>query len=108
MHSYSVIPGSVAAHSLGKAERASRGQTTSILGQIFIASVLAKGGDGRDLVTTYVTTFGGQMSSNIRAEVCEYHQRSVSLDTRRHATYHYQMDYVALTINPGNRKSDQV
>lgn len=64
-HSYSGIPGSAAAKGLGKADRAAQGKTTSVLGQIFIASVAAKGGDGLDLVAN----FGGHLPPHIRVDV---------------------------------------
>lgn len=63
--SYSGLPASAAAHGLGKAERAAQGKTTSVLGQIFIASILTKGGDGKDVVAT----FGGQLPPHIQVEV---------------------------------------
>ena len=64
-HSYSGLPASAAARGLGPAERAAEGKTTSILGQIFIASILARGGDGKDVVAT----FGGQLPPHIRVDV---------------------------------------
>jgi len=56
MHSYAGLPGSAAARGLGKAERAARGKKTSVLGQIFIATILPFGGDGADVIAT----LGGQ------------------------------------------------
>jgi hypothetical protein len=64
-HSYSSIPASAAASGLGKADRIAQGKTTSVLGQILIAAVVAKGGDGLDLVGN----FGGQMPPHIRVDV---------------------------------------
>ena len=68
MHSYSGIPGSASARGLGKAERTAQGKTTSVQGQIFISSVIAKGGDGRDIVAT----FGGQLPPHIRVDVGDH------------------------------------
>jgi len=61
MHSYSGMPGSAAALGLGKAERAAQGKTTSVLGQIYISSILIPGGDGKDVVAT----LGGQLPPHI-------------------------------------------
>ncbi len=64
-HSYSGMPASAAARGLGKADRAAEGKTTSVLGQIFIASILPRGGDGKDVVAT----FGGQVPPHIQVDV---------------------------------------
>ena len=64
-HSHSGIPASAAARGLGKDDRAKQGKRTSVLGQIFIASILARGGDGKDIVAT----FGGQLPPHIRVDV---------------------------------------
>ncbi len=64
-HSYSGMPGSAAATGLGKADRAAQGKMTSVLGQIFIASILPRGGDGKDVVAT----FGGQLPPHISVDV---------------------------------------
>lgn len=64
-HSYGGMPGSAAARGLGKADRAAEGKTTSILGQIFIATILPRGGDGKDVVAT----FGGQLPPHIQVDV---------------------------------------
>ncbi|CAD6445118.1 439899bb-e233-4b6e-9a4d-e8f03737a0c9 [Sclerotinia trifoliorum] len=61
MHSYSGIPGSAAALGLGKAERAAAGKKTSVLGQIYIASLLIKGGDGGDIIAA----LGGKLPPHI-------------------------------------------
>lgn len=63
--SYSGLPASAAARGLGKADRLAEGKTTSVLGQIFVASILARGGDGNDVVAT----FGGQLLPHIRVDV---------------------------------------
>ena len=65
-HSYSGMPASAAARGLGKADRTMEGKTTSVLGQIFIASILPRGGDGKDVVGT----FGGQLPPHIIVDVC--------------------------------------
>ncbi|CAD6440487.1 e270e43b-db82-4c61-af9d-ba165a004efc [Sclerotinia trifoliorum] len=44
MHSYSGIPGSAAAYGPGKKDREAAGKTTSVLGQIYIASLLEPSG----------------------------------------------------------------
>ena len=66
-HSYSGMPASAAARGLGKADRVAEGKETSVLGQIFIASMLPRGGDGKDVIAT----FGGQMPPHIQVDVCD-------------------------------------
>ncbi|KAF7874179.1 hypothetical protein EAF04_002851 [Stromatinia cepivora] len=61
MHSYSGVPGSAAAYGLGKKDRKAAGKNTSVLGQIYIASLLMKGGDGGDIVTA----LGGSLPPHI-------------------------------------------
>jgi len=63
MHSYSGVPGSAAALGLGKAERAAQGKSTSVLGQIYIASLLIKGGDGGDILAA----LGGHLPPHMTA-----------------------------------------
>ncbi|KAL9031422.1 MAG: hypothetical protein Q9180_006807, partial [Flavoplaca navasiana] len=63
-HSYSGIPASAAAQGLSKADRAADGKETSVIGQIFIAAILARGGDGKDIVAT----FGGQLPPHIQVD----------------------------------------
>lgn len=77
-HSYSGIPASAAALGLGKADRAAEGKKTSVLGQIFIAAVVAKGGNGLDLVAN----FGGQMPPHIRVDVINSSSRRASRSFR--------------------------
>lgn len=62
------MPGSAAALGLGKAERAAQGKSTSVLGQIFISSLLIKGGDGGDVVTA----LGGRLPPHIAPEVSNF------------------------------------
>ncbi|KAJ5108877.1 alpha/beta-hydrolase [Penicillium angulare] len=57
MHSYSGMPGSAAALGLGKSDRAIEGKSTSVIGQIFIASIVPRGGDGLNIIDG----FGGQL-----------------------------------------------
>ena len=64
-HSYGGMPASAAARGLSKADRAAKGKTTSVLGQIFIATILPRGGDGKDVVAT----FGGQLPPHILVDV---------------------------------------
>ena len=64
-HSYGGMPASAAAKGLSKSERAAEGKSTSVLGQIFIATILPRGGDGNDVVAT----FGGQMPPHIQVDV---------------------------------------
>ena len=71
--SYSGLPASAAAYGLGKADRVAEGKMTSVLGQFFIASVLTKGGEGKDLVAT----FCGQLPQHIQADVGEFHTSSL-------------------------------
>lgn len=63
--SYGGIPASAAARGLSKTEREAEGKTTSVIGQIFVAAILAKGGDGKDVVST----FGGHLPPHIRVDV---------------------------------------
>ena len=49
MHSYSGVPGSAAARGLGKKERAAQCKKGGVIGQIFYAAMLQKGGDGTNL-----------------------------------------------------------
>ena len=65
MHSYSSVPGSAAAHGLSKAERAASGKKTGVIGQIYLAALLPKGGDGKDIVGA----FGGHYPPHIRPDV---------------------------------------
>ncbi|RDW80257.1 hypothetical protein BP6252_04895 [Coleophoma cylindrospora] len=58
---HSGLPGSAAALGLGKEDRTKEGKSTSVLGQIFISSMLAKGGEGKDVVAT----FGGQLPPHL-------------------------------------------
>ncbi|KAF2791057.1 hypothetical protein K505DRAFT_310276 [Melanomma pulvis-pyrius CBS 109.77] len=63
-HSYSGVPGSAAVKGFGKAERIALGKKTGVIGQIFIASLLPKGGDGKDIVGA----FGGNYPPHIRPD----------------------------------------
>jgi hypothetical protein len=65
MHSYSSAPGSAAARGLGKGEREAQGKKTAVIGQIYLAALLAKGGDEKDIVGT----FGGNYPPHIRPDV---------------------------------------
>ncbi|KAF2866641.1 hypothetical protein BDV95DRAFT_611692 [Massariosphaeria phaeospora] len=58
------MPASAAAAGLGKAERAAQGKTTGVIGQVFIAAILPRGGDGKDVLGT----FGGHYPPHIRAD----------------------------------------
>ncbi|KAL1592718.1 hypothetical protein SLS60_011134 [Paraconiothyrium brasiliense] len=64
-HSYSSVPGSAAVAGLSKAERAKEGKKTGVLGQIMLAALLAKGGDGKSVKDA----FGGQFPPHIRPDV---------------------------------------
>ena len=66
-HSYSGMPASAAVRGLDKVGRSAEGKTTSVLGQIFLASILPRGGDGKDVVAT----FGGQLPPHIQVDVGE-------------------------------------
>lgn len=68
MHSYSSLPGCAAAKGLSKSERMKEGKTTGIIGQICIAALLAKGGDGNGLLEV----FGGSYPPHIRPDVSTY------------------------------------
>ncbi|KAE8420867.1 hypothetical protein BDV36DRAFT_305797 [Aspergillus pseudocaelatus] len=54
-HSYSGMPASAAAHGLGPADRAAEGKATSVVGQIFIATILPRGG------VSVIDSFGGHL-----------------------------------------------
>ena len=65
MHSYSGLPGSAAALGLSKAERAAQGKKGGVIGQIFCAALLQRGGDGTDLLTA----LGGKLPPFLQANV---------------------------------------
>ncbi|KAH7068990.1 hypothetical protein BKA63DRAFT_494432 [Paraphoma chrysanthemicola] len=65
MHSYSSAPGSAAASGLGRVERAAQGKKTAIIGQICVAALIPRGGDGNDILGT----FGGENPPHIRADL---------------------------------------
>ena len=65
MPSYSGLPGSAAAQGLSKSEREAEGKSTSVLGQIYIAAIVTKGGDGKNVKDT----FGGQYPPHIQVDV---------------------------------------
>ena len=67
LHSYSGMPGSAAALGLGKAERASKGKSTAVLGQIYISAMIPKGGDGQPIISL----FGNQMPPHIVVDVSQ-------------------------------------
>lgn len=64
-HSYSSLPASHAVTGLDPASRQSAGKKASVLGQIYIAGVITKGGDGNSLVAA----FGGALPPHVQAEV---------------------------------------
>ncbi|OJJ42777.1 hypothetical protein ASPZODRAFT_124743 [Penicilliopsis zonata CBS 506.65] len=63
-HSYSGMPASAAARGLGKADRLAEGKSTAVLGQIFLASLILPGGDGRSVQDS----FGGHLPPHIRLD----------------------------------------
>lgn len=65
MHSYSSVPGSAAAKGLSPSERKAEGKMTAVIGQIYLSSLLTKGGDGVDVKGA----FGGQFPPHVRPEV---------------------------------------
>jgi hypothetical protein len=65
MHSYSSAPGSAAVTGLGKGERRKQGKKTAVIGQVYLAALLPKGGDEKDIVGT----FGGNYPPHIRPDV---------------------------------------
>jgi hypothetical protein len=69
MHSYSGVPGSAAALGLGKKERIAQGKKTGVIGQIFFAAILQKGGDETDLFTAT----GGAFPPFLRPDVSSNH-----------------------------------
>lgn len=66
MHSYSGVPGSAAALGLGKKERIAQGKKAGIIGQIFYAAMLQKGGDGSDLFTAGGGSFPAFLVPDVR------------------------------------------
>ncbi|KAH7408150.1 hypothetical protein DE146DRAFT_363675 [Phaeosphaeria sp. MPI-PUGE-AT-0046c] len=64
MHSYGSVPGSASAHGLGPSSRLAQGKTTAVLGQLFFATLLLKGGDGK----TAVDAFGGAFPAHIEPD----------------------------------------
>ncbi len=66
-HSYSGIPASAAARGLSRVDREAVGKRTAVLGQIFIAAILVRGGDGRNVGET----LGGGAPPHIRVDVCD-------------------------------------
>ncbi|EAT78530.2 hypothetical protein SNOG_13905 [Parastagonospora nodorum SN15] len=71
MHSYGGIPGSAAANGLSKTERSAQGKNTSVIGQIYFAAILAKGGDGGNLLDP----LGGQYPPHITPDTLQKHSR---------------------------------
>ena len=65
MHSYAGVPGSAAALGLGKKERVAQGKKAGVIGQIFYAAMLLKGGDGVDIITAS----GGSFPPWLRPDV---------------------------------------
>lgn len=66
MHSYSGVPGSAAALGLGRKERAAQGKQGAVIGQIFYAAMLQKGGDGGDLLTAGGGSFPPFLKPDVR------------------------------------------
>jgi hypothetical protein len=66
MHSYSGVPGSASALGLSKTERAAQGKKGGVIGQIFYAAMLQKGGDGTDLLTAAGGSFPPFLEANVR------------------------------------------
>lgn len=73
MHSYGSVPGSASAHGLGPSSRLAQGKKTAVLGQIFFATMLVRGGDGK----TTVDVFGGAYPSHIEPDVSSAHPSPV-------------------------------
>jgi hypothetical protein len=65
MHSYSSVPGAAAAMGLGRGEREAQGKKTAVIGQIYLAALLPKGGEQTDVIGT----FGGNYPPHIRPDV---------------------------------------
>lgn len=73
-HSYSALPATSAVAGLGKATRSAAGKKTSVLGQIFIAGVITKGGDGNSLQAA----FGGALPPHVQADVRSLSTHSIA------------------------------
>jgi hypothetical protein len=69
MHSYGGVPGSAAALGLGKKERTAQGKKAGVIGQIFYAAMLQKGGDGVDLFTAGGGSFPPFLRADVRLDV---------------------------------------
>ena len=63
-HSYSGMPASAAARGLGPADRAAEGKITSVVGQIFIATILPRG------ELSVIDSFGGHLPPHMYIDVC--------------------------------------
>lgn len=70
-HSYSSMPASAAVAGLDKVTRAAAGKRTAVIGQIYIAAVIPKGGDGKSLAAA----FGGTMPPHVRTDVRIFNPR---------------------------------
>lgn len=69
MHSYSGVPGSAAALGLGKKERIAQGNKAGVIGQIFYAAMLQKGGNGVDLFTAGGGSFPPFLRPDVRSSL---------------------------------------
>lgn len=65
LHSYGGLPGGAAALGLSKKARWAQGKTTGVIGQIYYAALLQKGGDGTDVLTAV----GGDLGPGFRPDV---------------------------------------
>lgn len=65
VHSYGSVPGSVAASGLGRGERRAQRMKTAVIGQIYLAALLVKGSDEKDILGA----FGGKYQPHIRPDV---------------------------------------
>jgi hypothetical protein len=75
MNSYSSVLGGAAAKGLSKkAERAAQGMKMSVIGQIYLAAILAKGRDGNDILGA----FGGHYPPHITPYVSDYSSEGVN------------------------------
>lgn len=73
MHSYGSVPGSAAARGLSKTNRAKQGKSTGVIGQVYLAALLIKGGDEKSVMDA----FGGQYPPHVRPDVCVFYSNNL-------------------------------
>lgn len=64
-HSYGGLPGSAAVSGLDRVTREAAGKSTAVIGQIYIAAAILRGGDGNSVMPF----FGGAIPPHLKADV---------------------------------------